>query len=208
MQARVNEIVKKVHKLQGRKEEVLARLKISKSKLNKYEETNRLAREAMLLIQQAAEATQKQLKIRVEKLVSLALNDVFEDEAYSFELVLKTTRKTLAADFLFVDKKGEKFEPLFSCGYGEVDVACFALRIVMMLLKGTRKTLIMDEPFKNVSQEYRDKLGQFVQKICEELGIQIIATSHIVELKQYAGKVFLVNKTSKGVSQCQEVAGD
>jgi DNA repair exonuclease SbcCD ATPase subunit len=59
-----------------------------------------------------------------------------------------------------------------------------------------RKVIILDEPFKQISEEYRDRAIEFVKKVSEQTGIQIILVTHIAELARNADKVFKVSNES------------
>jgi DNA repair exonuclease SbcCD ATPase subunit len=153
---------------------------------------------AMSIIQTVGEATQQYAVSTTENLVTTALRDVFGEEGYDFKIEIEHKRKTMNATFYFV-RDGEKYEPLDCCGYGAVDVACFALRVAMWSLCPTEAVMLFDEPFKNVSKEYRARVAEFVKKIADTLSFQFIINTHMEEFLQYGDRIFRCTK--KGVEQ-------
>ena len=83
-----------------------------------------------------------------------------------------------------------------------VDVASFALRISLWALKNpkSRNTLLLDEPFKNLSRKYLPKASDMLKKLCDRMKLQIIMIAHPPELIEAADRVFNVELDKKGVS--------
>lgn len=82
-------------------------------------------------------------------------------------------------------RDGIELDPMSSTGGGVVDVASFALRIAALLMQkpAGRLLLILDEPFRFVSEEYRDRVKDLVEELSKELGIQFIIVTHMKELQ-------------------------
>jgi len=74
-----------------------------------------------------------------------------------------------------------------AAGGGVVDVAAFALRLSCLMLSKPplRRILILDEPFKYVSERrgYRERVRQLLESLAEEMGIQILMVTHIEALQ-------------------------
>ncbi len=75
-------------------------------------------------------------------------------------------------------------KPLDEDSGGVVDVAAFTLQLSSLMLKKppVRRVMILDEPFKFVSEEYRPGIRQMLEKLSEEFNFQFILVTHIVEL--------------------------
>jgi len=188
----VNALEHRVSRMQGQRDKVRSTYRSAKKAAIGYRKDARAARKALVVIQQAAFLTQDKVKLQVEKLVTFALRDVFGQDGYDFKVVISTTKKAITADFYFVDNEGHEIEPLEGCGYGCTDVACFALRVVEMSMNSTMPVLWLDEPFRNVSAKYRPRLVAMMKRISQELSIQIVMATHMVELIQGADKHFVV----------------
>lgn len=152
-----------------------------------------LQKQAMVLLQHASDTIQKDIKEALTSLCSTALQDVFPDKNCTFEVDFVTTKNTTNLE-MYIVEDGIRYDPLESRGHGMVDVLCFALRVSLLCLKPEiRKVILLDEPFKQVSAEYRDRAIEFVKDVSLRTGIQIIMVTHIDEFAKYADKVLHVS---------------
>jgi DNA repair ATPase RecN len=159
---------------------------------------------ALELVKLAALKTQEQIQFHISDITSLALSAVFP-EPYKLVLEFVERRNKTECD-LYFSRNEERLNPLDSSGGGPVDIASFALRIASWSLKqpNGNNTIILDEPFKNLSKEYREQGSMLLQEVSQKLGIQFIIVTHMPILTQYADKVFTVenkNKISKITTQ-------
>jgi len=172
-------------------------LKDKKRSLRKHEQ----AREIVRIV---GMETQKQLQFHISDITSLALEAVFLDP-YTLEVEFVQRRNKTECDLFFV-RDGMKVDPLTASGVGAVDVATFALRIASwsMAMPRTRNTIILDEPFRYLSEDYQEKASQMVKEISDKLGIQFIIVTHEPVLASYADKTFEVS-IRKGKSKVKEI---
>lgn len=157
------------------------------------------AEEALRILREAGEGVRRKLFRRLSQTVTFALRDIFGEKAYRFKVNSRFTGKKMSIEFIL--KRGRKeFDPLESVGHGVADIISFALRVALLSMKtGTKRAvLILDEPFRNVSEDYRERVGQFLRKVCTETGVQIIMSTHIKEFAEAADKVFTISKGIKG----------
>ena len=138
-------------------------------------------------------ATQKQLQFHISDITSLALEAVFPDP-YSLEVEFIQRRNKTECDLFFV-RNGMKVDPLTASGVGAVDVATFALRIASwsMAMPRSRNTIILDEPFRYLSEDYQEKASMMLKEISEKLDIQFIIISHNETLSSAADKTFNIS---------------
>lgn len=153
-------------------------------------------KEVQALFQRAAEITQEKLAIHLSDLVSLALKTVFKDP-YKFKVDFISKRGSTECDLLFVDEKGNEYQPLNSCGYGAADVASFALRVAYHSLGNTRSALVFDEPFRQVAVDLMDKVSELVKSLSKELTLQFIIITHNKELAGCADRGFAVTQENR-----------
>jgi DNA repair exonuclease SbcCD ATPase subunit len=80
-------------------------------------------------------------------------------------------------------------DPITASGGGIIDVASFALRLACLCLSKPplRRVMVMDEPFKFVSEQYRARLVELLERLAKDMGVQFIMVTHIKELE--IGKV-------------------
>lgn len=135
---------------------------------------------AQILAGEVAAKLQTAVHHKVSGLVTLCLRTVF-DEPYTFDIQFERKRGRTEARLIFV-RDGQEVDPMTASGGGVVDVAAFGLRLACLSLGSSRRTLVLDEPFKFVSENYRERLGLLVTDLAEKLGLQFIIVTHIPEL--------------------------
>lgn len=140
-------------------------------------------REAQQVCQVVAHTVQQRAHTRIASVVSRCLEAVF-DEPYEFKIEFEQQRGRTWARLHFV-RDELTVDPMSASGGGVVDVAAFALRLSCVLLSrpAVRRVLVMDEPFKFVSEGYRDRVRHMLLKLSDELRVQFILVTHIEELK-------------------------
>jgi DNA repair exonuclease SbcCD ATPase subunit len=142
--------------------------------------------EAQVLAQQVAQQVQTQVHAKVAEIVTRAL-EIF-DEPYEFRIEFERKRGRTEARLVFL-KEGLEVDPLTASGGGVVDVAAFALRVACLLLSRPprRRLLVLDEPLKMLSAEYRDRARALLESLSSDLGVQFVVVTHDPRLR--AGSV-------------------
>lgn len=167
--------------------------------------------EAQKIAQEVALATQANLKMSIEPIVTSALDIVFQDDAYGFAVDFDIKRNKTECELTFT-RNGEKFHPISSSGFGAIDVAAFALRLALWNISKpkTRATFLLDEPFKHVSEDLQELVMKMVHTLSHKLGIQVILVSHNKEadVMEYSDKVFKINKDKQGISRVKVIKGE
>lgn len=167
----------------------IAQIELAKNKLEDFEQKNRaiLAAAKTLndcqeLAQIVAQSIQQQAHSMIAKVVSKCLETIF-DEPYEFQIVFERKRGKTEARLVF-ERDGMEIDPMTASGGGVLDVASFALRLAAITLTKPhcRKVIIMDEPFRFVSENYRPKIKELLQDLSKEYGFQFIMVTHIKEL--------------------------
>jgi len=166
------------------------KLKIKKRSLIRHEKAREIIREVGL-------KTQQQLEYHIADITSLALETVFDDP-YTLQVEFVHKRNKTECD-LFFERDGNKIKPLEAAGVGAVDVATFALRIASwsMMNPKPNNTIILDEPFKHLSDNYQEKASIMLKELSKKLKIQFIIVSHKKALTLSADKVFEVSINNK-----------
>lgn len=149
------------------------------------------ASEAVHVLETVASEVQKNWYLQLGEVVSRCLNTVFSDQAYQFKLEFRQQANRTEVSF-YMERDGERYTPMDSTGGGVVDVASFALRMAAMMLNvsNQRMVLVMDEPFRFVSVEYRERVRVLLEQLAKEFKVQLIMVTHMEELE--TGKVVLL----------------
>ena len=174
--------------------QTLQRIKFTEGALEEERERLQLAEEKLLHAKQAqdvlqllAQAVQQQAHKKISEVVSSCLSAVFDDP-YEFKVVFERKRGRTEAHLRFL-RRGLEVDPLTASGGGMIDVAAFALRVACLVLHRPKlsRVVVLDEPFKFVSSEYRDNVRGMLEGLSKRMNIQFILVTHIEELE--IGKV-------------------
>lgn len=139
--------------------------------------------EARAIIQSTAHAIQQEAHSRIAGVVTRCLRAVFGDDAYTFQIKFEQKRGRTEALLIF-ERNGLEIAPLGAAGGGAVDVAAFALRLAALMLQRPpqRRCLVLDEPMKYLSKEYRPVIRELFLELAEELEMQFIIVTHDTEM--------------------------
>ena len=151
---------------------------------------------ARVIVAEAGKYTQTYLKDYIEEMVSVALQAVFEED-YQFVIDFDIKRNRPEAK-ISLKIRGEEVDPKDSVGGGVLDVASFALRVILWSIQNPRSTntIILDESFKFLHGNL-ENASQLLKKLSKDLGLQFIIVTQLDELSQYADKTFIVKHNGK-----------
>lgn len=133
--------------------------------------------EAQKIVQGVAKTVQQKVHDRISRLVSDCLKTCFP---YRFEILFEEKRGKTDARMVFFDEEENEIDPLTAAAGGAVDLASFALRLTCLMLQRPkkRKLLVLDEPFKHLSKDRHEVVGELIEKLSKELEIQVIFVTH------------------------------
>jgi len=196
----LNELKQYYERQVGKKEQIEQDVVTLQTKLKTNRKNVKNLEKAHEIVKLVGGETQQQLHYHISDITSLALEGVFENP-YKLILDFVERRGKVECDLLF-ERDGETNKPKRASGFGSLDIASLALRIACWSMKAprTRPTIIIDEPFRNLSERYHEPASQMVKEISDKLGIQFIISTHTPALATYADKQFRVtikNKISK-----------
>ena len=139
--------------------------------------------EAQAIAQQVAAAMQAKAFQAVSVIVTRCLAAVFDDP-YEFAITFEQKRGRTEAHCL-LKRNGVECDPMEAVGGGVVDVTAFALRIAAIGLSRPygRRLIVLDEPFRFVSLQYRANVRLMLETLAEEMGFQIVIVTHMDELR-------------------------
>jgi len=118
----------------------------------------------------------------VEKLQSEGLASVFTDMDLSVEANVDVVRGKVSVDLVTVHKRpdGSIVKGLSTEGFGGsvTTVQSVLLRIIVMIRRGLRPFLLLDESLPAFDGNYIVNVGTFLKVLCERLGIDILVVTH------------------------------
>lgn len=178
---------------------LLSQLETQQEAYNSFELELTVREEAHAIIQEAAKTAQQSIEHQLGSIVTMALASIFPDP-YDFKMEFVSKRNTTECEFYFV-KNGNKIPPLNDTGFGPVDIASIAMKISYREISNTRPILFLDEPCKNLSNDYKAVAAEVFRGLCERLGLQMIVITHIPEFREAADRLFMVKQNSDGISK-------
>lgn len=198
----LSEIRKQLTIEQGKERQVQEDLQTNRKEFIQVRKSVHFHEQALTIIQEIGLQTQQQLQYFIGEITSLALESVFPDP-YTLKVSFVERRNQTECDLSFV-RDSEEISPLDAAGGGTVDIASFSLRVSSWALKQPRyrNTIILDEPLKNLSKEYRELGGLMLREVSRKLGIQFIIVTHEPSLVQYADRGFEISLNRKKESVC------
>ncbi len=195
-----NEIRKlriQLERLKGHKEQLEQSLETAKQGLAETHREIRKHEQAIAVVKEVGLKTQQSLQYHIADTVSMALDSVFDDP-YSMLVEFVQRRGKTECDLMFQRGK-QVIDPLSASGGGAVDVASFALRVASWSMQRpkTRNVLLLDEPFKNLSEGLLPKASEMLKQVSDKLGLQIVMITHSDALIESADKVFQIQNRKR-----------
>ena len=192
------EIQEKLNTLRVKKQSNEELLKSRKQRLEEIKAETEETLKSISVCQNVATEVQKQLSVKIDTIVNLALATCFGDE-YTFKLNYVPARGKTEVEFLLL-QNGKEIDPMNQNGGGLIDILCFALRVAVFNISHTDDVMVFDEPFRFVSKGLREKVAEVVHTFSERLNIQILEVTHVEELMDNSDKRFVIKKIN-GVSE-------
>jgi len=185
-------------------EEKQKQLKIKTTEYNSIQGHISILSSTARLLEQCNITSREFVKTEVEKMVTQALRGIFEDPYIKFNITFVIKHNQTEAEFVLSREDNEKSkikgDILATYGGGLGDIVSVALRIIVMQLLKIKGPLILDEPGKNISEEYINNFGKFLTQISNTFNRQIIMVTHNERLALFANntiKVTQINRVSK-----------
>jgi hypothetical protein len=187
---------------------VLRELQQARSSYSNLEQALFLIEKASVVISTVETEQQKDLRSKVENLITYGLQTVFQ-KPYRF--VVQQDLRGHQTDTTFcvqAPEFGEKAIPLKDAHGGGLVVFCaFLLRfIILMSLRNpnARPFMALDEQFMAVSPDYRDRLVAFLKELVIKADLQLLLVTHDPDLVELGDKCYRF-KIVAGLTQVEKV---
>ena len=136
----------------------------------------------------------------VESLLSEGLSAVFDDQDLSVSSEVSVSRGKVSVDLVTTHKKEDGLEVRGttneSFGGAIATVQSVLMRVIVMLRRGLRPVLLLDESLPAFDENYVVNMGKFLSLICDRLGMDILLVTHnplLVESSDHAYRISKVN---------------
>lgn len=171
---------KKVNRLLSDFSAMEKQYKNEKSSLKESKSYLSYVEQAQTITQHISQTIQQQAHNKIANVVSRCLETVFDDVNYGFKINFEKKRGRTEAVLILLKEGHEITDPLEADSGGVIDIASFALRLSCLMLAKPilRRIMILDEPFKNVSANYRNNVRIMLEELSKDFHIQIIMVTH------------------------------
>jgi DNA repair exonuclease SbcCD ATPase subunit len=141
------------------------------------------ALEAQEMLQRIAQEVQQVAHRNIASVATRCLQTIFEED-YELRINFERKRGKTDARIVFV-KNGMEIDPMTASGGGVVDVAAFALRLACLSMSHPplRRVVLLDEPFRFLSKEYRPRMRQMLELLSKDMDIQFVVVTHFEDLR-------------------------
>jgi len=121
----------------------------------------------------------------IDKLVTVGLRLVFEDQNLEFTTSTEQYRGKTAIKFQLLEN-GRSAPMMDAYGGGVLVIVGVLLRTFTTMSLGMRRILFLDETLAHLSEQYIDNASRLLKKLCDELDFTIIMVTHQPEFAAHA----------------------
>ena len=129
---------------------------------------------------------------KLEDLLSLGLQRIFQDRDYKVEIKVSEKRAAKCAE-LYLVEDGHPFLMRDSCVAGGILVVVgFLIQTFYVANLDIAKVLFLDEALSNISTQYLDNFFAFVKELTNKIGLTVILITHDTRFLEYADRIYKV----------------
>lgn len=134
----------------------------------------------------------------VERLLTEGIQAVFEDMDIAVKALVEVQRGKVSVDLVTVQKQpdGSYTEGSAMDAYGGsvATVQSVLLRVIVILRRGMRPLMLLDESLGAVAEHYVPAVGRFLSLLCERVGMDMLAVTHNPTLVEASKKAYRIRK--------------
>lgn len=135
----------------------------------------------------------------VEDLLTDGLRAVFEDQDLSVRAEVDVQRGKVSVDLVTVQRQadGTVTEGLSREAFGGAvtTVQSVLLRTIVIVRRGLRPVMFLDESLPAFDANYVGNMGAFLRSLCAKLGLDILLVSHNPAMVEAADRAYRIIKT-------------
>jgi hypothetical protein len=140
----------------------------------------------------------------VEKLQTTALQSVFTDQDLRVEATVDVVRGKVSVDLATVHKRGDGsvVKGLSTEGFGGsvTTVESTLLRIIVIIRRGLRPLLLLDEALPAFDADYIVNVGRFLEALCQRLGMDVLMVTHNTALMESIDNGYRIVRRKHGAT--------
>jgi ABC-type iron transport system FetAB ATPase subunit len=145
----------------------------------------------------------------VEKLQTEGLQTIFPDQDLCVRSEVDIQRGKVSVELITVqrNKDGSEIEggAAESFGGAVTTIQSVLLRVIIMLRRGLRPLLLLDETLPAINHEYRNNTGKFLSVLCSRLNMDILMVTHDPALAEAADHAYKLVKRHGAGAKVEKV---
>lgn len=186
----------------GRRSALEDRIETTKSEISRLENEQDLCDLVCELFRQLIDAEVGAGVKAVEDLLTEGLSAVFNDQEISVRSEVKVHRGKVSVDLITqqVQEDGTVTEGSTNDAFGGAvtTVQSILLRLTVVMRRGLRPLLLLDESLPAFDANYVDSMGRFLRLLCERMGANILLVTHNTALVDAAHNAYRIRRTPNG----------
>ena len=188
-------LIHRYNKLPDQRKTIKNQTSRYKEDIIKLKDKIQLIQDSRLAYQKAVDLFYEQSIGKLEKLINLALKEIFFDRSLQIKIELSNEdKKEKSFSFEVIDLiTGEPEDIRDGTGAGVRSVISFIILSYYLIRFGS-PYIIADEAYSQISKDYVDGFFQFVHRLCDEEGLIFILISHDERFVYYADQIISVSE--------------
>jgi hypothetical protein len=140
--------------------------------------------------------------VAVERLQSEGLQTVFDDQNLSVEGIVEVLRGKVSVEMQTLDQKADgtivRGVAGTSFGGAVTTLQSILMRITILVKRGLRPILLLDEALPAINHEYVVNTGRFLETVCKRMGLDILLVTHNTVLVDAGHNPYRIRKGKNG----------
>ena len=186
----------------GRREDVSRRIASTEKSIQDLENEEHLCQLVAELFRRMIDAEVNAGVQAVESLLTEGLSAVFSDQQISVRSEVGVSRGKVSVDLITTQKQADgtisEGTTIDAFGGAVTTVQSVLLRLIVVMRRGLRPVLLLDESLPAFDANYVDAMGRFLRLLCERMGVDILLVTHNPALVEASHRAYRIRRTPTG----------
>lgn len=195
---RIAKLRSQANKAEGYRAAVQSRLDATSAEIKELEKLTKVLDLVTTLIRSLIDQEVQEGVQAVERLQTEGLHAVFDDMDLAVKADVGVKRNMVSVELLTLQKQSDgtvtEGTSLDAYGGSVTSVQSVLLRIIVVLRRGMRPFLLLDESLAAVAESYVPAVGEFLATLCDRLDMDILAVTHNPALIESAHRAYRIQK--------------
>ena len=193
---------------QGRREEVRRSLRDARSAVDRIEKESQLLDHVSVLLHTLIDGEITEGVKAIESLQTEGVRAVFNDQEITVRAEVEVSRGKVNVSLVTSQRKenGDLIEGLALDGFGGAvsTVQSILLRLAIILRRGLRPVLFLDETLPAFDDRYVHNMAAFLKTLCKRMGVDILLVTHNPALVDAGDRAYRIRR-DKGFCTFQRI---